>query len=264
MWVWYNDRLLQEKDLILHTSNRAFQYGDGIFETIIIENGQINYAEYHKTRIINSTRIMHLDFKLNFKEFTSRVQFLLQKNKLQNARAKLIIWRAPGGYYIPEKNDSEFMITLNTFNKKKPIPQRLGVSREIRIPKGLTKNCKTLNALPYILAGLELKNYPEFDDFIILDNENNVSECISSNLFWIKDNEYFTPSLESNCIMGVRRSFIIDELKEKGIMVNEVLASVDELLQADSIYKTNVTGVHPVKSIGDKEFEVSDDPLLTS
>ena len=257
MWVWYNDRLLQEKDLILHTSNRAFQYGDGIFETLIIENGELLHAKFHKTRILRSIHVMQLNFKLNFEEFLIRLNFLIKKNKLKDGRAKLIIWRAPGGYYVPEKSESEFLITLNKFKKPSYHPQKVGISKEIAVPNGLTQNCKTLNALPYVLAGLELKKYAEYEDLILLDMNGYISECISSNLFWVKDDKYYTPSLESSCVMGVKRSYIMAALRDKKIEVNEVMVTVDELEKADYVFKTNVTGIYPIKSINGKEFEIA-------
>lgn len=258
MWVWYNDKLLKEKDLILHTSNRAFQYGDGIFETIIVKDNHLEFSDYHKNRISYSTKTLHLNFKLSFDEFTNRINFLLKKNKVENARVKLVIWRAPGGYYIPESEESEFLITLQPLKDPNFVPQSLGVSQTIRLPRGLTKNCKTLNSLPYILAGLELKKSHTYDDLVILDIEGKISECISSNIFWIKNGIYFTPSLETNCVMGIRRAFLIDQLRERQMKIEEVQAPLEEILNADYIFKTNVTGVYPINKIEDRELKVAE------
>lgn len=249
MWFWYNTRLLSKKELILNPDNRAFQYGDGIFETIIVNNGKIQHAEYHERRVKSSIKVLKLNFTLSFHDVQERINFLLGKNKMKDARAKLIIWRKAGGFYIPQENDTEYLILLNPLRKISLEPQHLEVSKDVRIPRGLTKNCKTLNALPYILAGLELKERTDADDLILLDNEGKISECISSNLFWFKDGNYFTPSLETNCVSGVKRSYLLDKFKEANFPVNEVCADLEELETADTVFKTNVTGIYPVKSI---------------
>lgn len=250
MWFWYNTQLLSKRELILNPDNRAFQYGDGIFETIIVNNRKIQHSEYHEHRVKLSTKVLKLNFTLSFDEVQERINFLLTKNKMENARAKLIIWRKAGGFYIPKENEAEYLILLNPLRKISREPQHLEVSNDVRIPRGLTKNCKTLNALPYILAGLELKERNDADDLILLDTDGKVSECISSNLFWYKDGTYFTPSLETNCVAGVKRNYLLDKFKEANFPVKQVLASIEELQTAQSVFKTNVTGIYPVKSIG--------------
>lgn len=254
MWFWYNTRLLSKKELFLNPDNRAFQYGDGIFETIIINNGKIQHAKYHKQRVETSIKVLKLNFSLSFQQVQERLSFLLAKNNMVNARAKIIIWRKTGGFYIPQKNDTEYLIMLNPLRKISKKPQHLEVSKDVKIPRGLTKNCKTLNALPYILAGLELKERNDADDLILLDTEGMISECISSNLFWFKDNTYFTPSLETNCVAGVKRNYLLDQFKEANFPVKEVCAGVDELKSAETVFKCNVTGIYPVKSFGKTSF----------
>ena len=254
MWFWYNTQLISKNELILNPENRAFQYGDGIFETMIIRNGTVQHAQYHKQRIAAGTKVLKLNFPLTFNEVQERINFLLKKNNLPEARAKLMIWRKPGGFYVPLENDVEYLILLKPLRKISKKPQHLEVSQEVRIPAGLTKNCKTLNALPFVLAGLELKERNDADDLILLDNFGNISECISSNLFWFKEGIYFTPALETNCVSGVKRNYLIDRLKDAGFPVEEVCADIEQIKSAELVFKTNVTGIYSVKSIGDATF----------
>lgn len=149
---------------------------------------------------------------------------------------------------MPQENEAEYLILLNPLREISQEPQHLEVSNDVRIPRGITKNCKTLNALPYILAGLELKERSDADDLVLLDSHEKISECISSNLFWFKDGTYFTPSLETSCVSGVKRNFLIDQFKKAGFPVKEICAGLDELKAAEFVFKTNVTGIYPVKS----------------
>lgn len=255
MWLWYNTQLIRDKELILNTNNRAFQYGDGIFETIVIIDGQIQHASYHADRIKSSIKILKLNFILSFEEVEKRITFLLSKNNLKNARAKMIIWRQSGGYYVPDQNDSEYLILVNPLSEVNLNPQHLEISKDIRIPRGISKNCKTLNALPYVLAGLELKEWNDADDLLLLNFDGFITECISSNIFWTKNGDYFTPSLETNCVAGVKRKYLIDQLKMNNIKISEVEADPKEIFNADSVFKTNVTGIFPVKSIGKNSYK---------
>jgi len=93
-----------------------------------------------------------------------------------------------------------------------------------------------------------------FDDLILMDREGHVSECISSNVFWVKDNTYYTPSLRSGCIGGVMRNYIIDQLKESGVKLKKVMAKKHDLLNADAVFSTNVTGISVIRSIDNVTF----------
>ena len=263
MWLWYNTQLIRDKDLVLSTGNRAFQYGDGIFETIIVKDKVIQHAEYHEKRMLLGARALSIDLDLSFEEFSKRILFLMKKNKLQDGRVKITIWRREGGFYIPETNEAEYLITIKSKTETNTSPQRLALAKTVNLSRSMAPNCKTLNSLPYVLAGLELKNMAgQVDDLIIPDSEGHISECISSNLFWVKDGIYYTPSLETNCVAGVKRAYIIDRLKERQIAVHEVKAEIEQLYNADAVFKTNVTGIFPVVSVEGRRIVWKDYPLF--
>ena len=65
-----------------------------------------------------------------------------------------------------------------------------------------------MSALPYVMAGIEKQNRG-LDDLIILSTKDHVSECIASNIFWLRKGTIYTPSLRSGCIEGIRRAQLI-------------------------------------------------------
>lgn len=258
MWFWHNTQLITDKELILDISNRAFHYGDGIFETMIIKDGKMLYSEYHEKRIKMGIEKLRLNFILTIDEIEKRLSFLLQKNGLTSARAKMIIWRKPGGLYRPSTNDTEYIISIKELEEKIVPEKHLELCETIRIPMGIAQNCKTLNSLPYVLAGVELNERNDADDLLILDCNENICECISSNIFWIKDDVFYTPSLKTNCVAGVQRNYLIDKIRKKGYKIEEVEAPWSVLEDADKAFTTNVTGIYPLKSFRKKSFSTFD------
>jgi len=93
------------------------------------------------------------------------------------------------------------------------------------------------------------------DDLVLTDPEGHIAECIASNIFWIKGDNFYTPSLKSGCINGVMRRHIINRLRETGRIVSEDLYSTEELMQSDSIFLSNAAGVYPVKNIEGKKLQ---------
>ena len=82
-----------------------------------------------------------------------------------------------------------------------------------------------------------------------------IAECCASNIFWIKGNQVFTPSLESGCIAGIMREYCLQVFASSSIKIHQVLSPLDEILKADSVFKTNVTGIYQIASIDGNAFE---------
>jgi branched-chain amino acid aminotransferase/4-amino-4-deoxychorismate lyase len=112
---------------------------------------------------------------------------------------------------------------------------------------------KTCNALPYVLAAIA-KTSREADDMVLLNVNGKVSECIASNLFWMKQNIVYTSSLQSGCIDGVMRKILIKGLSAVGYIIEEGLFSKETLLQADCVFCCNVAGLQFIEQIEQVRF----------
>ncbi|MEN9370253.1 MAG: hypothetical protein RI952_1118, partial [Bacteroidota bacterium] len=49
----FNGKFYKQLDAIFGVANRAFRYGDGLFESIRMIDGKIQYAQDHFERLIN-------------------------------------------------------------------------------------------------------------------------------------------------------------------------------------------------------------------
>jgi len=249
-YIVFNGTLIDKQEITIHPLNRAFAYGDGLFETIIVKDSQILYLNDHFERISSGLAILSINFpfKDNRSIFQKLVTEMLIKNNLKDARLKLHVWRKQGGYVIPESTDAEFLITMNALTPSIAVKENVVVSESVKLFPSLLSNYKTLNFLPYILAGLERKT-KNCDDIIIMDYQGFVAEASTSNLFWTKDNTVFTPSLNTGCIKGVMRSQIINHCQKEGIPIVEGKFLIDELENADSVFTSNVSGLSLIKKI---------------
>lgn len=117
----YNGNLTPSGSATLGISNRGFQYGDGIFETIIFRKKEIMFLNEHWERISDSVNDLKLDFPFTKKDLEKTLLELLEVNGLmgQSARVKLYIWRKAGGLYTPEHFDAEFLLTADQAQRKK-------------------------------------------------------------------------------------------------------------------------------------------------
>lgn len=257
----YNGRLIPEDEIKLPVTNRAFQFNDGFFETVMVVNNQLRFWHDHVARMRVAAQALMLDLPIYFREPIFEQQ-LLQLAELNNAlkygRLKLKVWRAGEGLYTPETNEIEWMATV------KPVAF---VPSTAKINIGITQRIKTIcsplshfkgpNALIYVLAGAE-KNKTGYDDMLLLNPQGKVSELISSNIFWLMENHLFTPALDTGCVSGIARRNILKWCKQKGIKTHEAYFSPKRLFDAEAVFSANVTGLKSINSIEGSKLNLNE------
>jgi 4-amino-4-deoxychorismate lyase len=236
--------------------NRGFLFGDGLFETMVFTKGKIRFATKHTQRLLASLTTLSLQndrlSKINEIEV-----FLFEKwGDNKHLRIRWNIYRSGLGKYTPETNQTLESLQIHHFNPAPSLKENAYISKTIHISKTPWSHCKTLSALPYVMANQERMS-KGYDEVILTTADGYVSEGGSCNLFWVKNGHYFTPSLDSGCIAGVGREVILEHFKKYHIPFSEGLYKVDELLCADQVFTSNVTGISLIKSIGNQDFDTS-------
>ena len=238
--------------------NRSFRFGDGIFETIRVQNGELLFFNDHISRFKKGISLLkfEIDIQNIKKNVENEIRKIILENNIINSKIRIQLFRDGEGLYIPEKNNAllliEFLPLPNDYTffdiDKKII---VGISKESFVSNTIFSGLKTCNALPYIIAGVEKKSRNE-DELIILNDKGFISECIASNIFWIEQNEIYTPALSCACLEGVMRKNIINIFDSNDIEVNEVKQNFSLIKLNEAIFFTsNVFGIKIISKIED-------------
>ncbi|MDN3667916.1 aminotransferase class IV [Echinicola jeungdonensis] len=243
--------------------DRAAFFGDGLFETMIFMNGKIRFSQFHQNRLQEGLKQLHLSGK-NLSHVEALEFFISKKwGKDQPLRIRWNIFRAGLGKYSPSTTEVKENFLIQTHQNSPKIKKQVIVSNSVKVHPSPWSHCKTLNALPYVMAGVE-RMERKGDEIILLDHEDHISEAGASNLFWIIGNEFFTPSLSCGCIAGVGRAIILEKLKESGIPVHQGQFKIKELNKADRLFTSNVTGISHIAQCEGKSYNASPLPLIES
>ncbi len=255
--VVYNFALLPPEQLPTILNDRAFAYGDGLFETIIYDSGQIRFWPSHFRRLRAGMEALGLLPPEGFTVIAleEQMQQLLQANQLTGtARLRLQAWRKPGGWYTPASGEMNYLITAQECSPPQlSAKHQVFFYEDVRLPASAISAYKTCNALPYVLAGIA-KSRANADDMILLDMGGHLSECIASNLFWWKEAIFYTPSLRAGCVAGVMREQLIQCIQEGGRVVREGLFGKEALWDADSVFCCNVAGIQWIQRVENHHF----------
>ena len=262
-FVNYNGKIFSSKERLIQLSNRAFRYGDGLFETIRIHEGEILFFADHMDRMLSGMKALQIivpDYYSSF-FFHKQIVELGYKNQVQgNARIRITICREGNGLYEPVNSSAEYFIEVSMLNKGF---EWMNEGCVVNVAQGVEKNyssfsfIKSLNALPYVMAALYKKNN-RLGDCILINSHNNIADAISSNVFWIEKEMVFTPPLSDGGIDGIMRKNLIRILKNNNISVEEKSINAEDLKSADEIFLTNVVwGIKPITEMVGKKFSTS-------
>ena len=261
-YINYNGDNIRSENFSIPVYNRGFKYGDGIFETIRTANKEPLFFKEHLTRLFFGMNLLKFDFDSHKSEtkIYNSIKLLLDANKhFSGARIRITVFRDGKGLYTPETNEFNFLVESNELetnefklNKK---GLKIDIFKDIRLRYSEFSSIKTLNSLPYILAG-NYKNKNKLDDCLLLNSTNVIVEAISSNLFVVKGNSIITPSLSEGGINGITKNIIIDiALSKKYTLIEDAQLRETDLLNADEIFLTNsISGITWVAAYKNKRY----------
>ena len=241
--------------------NRAFLFGDGIFETMCFTNGQFRFHKDHQNRADNGCQKLKIQGQLDLEGIAKMLRNTF--GATEKLRVRWNIYRSGIGKYSPVENTACEHLIVSDFNPSPTTKSTAYISQKVQTNTTAWSGVKTLNALPYIMANIE-RQEKGMADVIILDEKGFVSEAGSSNIFWVKGGQYYTPSLTTNCIAGVSRKQIITRLKDLNKHCEIGKFKPNDLLEADQVFVSNVTGISYLLKIEDREFDPKPEPELLS
>ncbi len=244
--IKFNGEILDPSQIQFSTSNRAFRYGDGVFETMKYADGKIHFLEDHYFRLMSTMRILRMDIPMDFSPeyLEEQIKETIEANHAENDanRIRLTVFRNGAGLYTPETHAISFLIETEKLPNLDYELNKEGLTvdlfKDFYVQKSILSNLKTANAQLYVLAGI-FKKENGLDECLLVNDEKNVVEAISSNLFIVKGEVVHTPALETGCLKGVMRKNIIQILKNLKIEVVEDAFSPFELQRADAVWLTN-------------------------
>lgn len=262
MYISLNGVSIKESDAYLKVSNRAFRYGDALFETIRCMHQKPAYFHDHYQRILNGISLLKMDIKSlpPASVLEEAISTLIQKNRLfGDVRARLTIYREDGGLYTPNSNKINYLIEVSELTSSGYNLNSKGLlidvfKDELKPVNGFSQY-KTANALLFVLAGIYKKEHGH-DDVLIMNTERLIIEGLASNLFWVKDDVIYTPFRSSGCVDGIMRKQIMRIIKQNSWPLYEVRGVSEEaLLQADEIFLSNaIQGIQWVVGLKEKRF----------
>lgn len=252
-YINYDGKLYPENEKVFTINNRAFKYGDAVFETIRVINGQPVFVHDHFTRLKKGMDLLRMNtIPLTFEELYEQILHLIEKNKItEGARVRITVFRVGEGLYTPINDTKSYVIEAIPISKNLYELNEEGLHidlyTDIKVHPTILTQIKTTNKIPNVLTGIYKKEHG-LDDCLMINEQHHIVEAISSNVFLYKNNTLYTPSISEGCIDGITRKHIIEVANSMNITVIEGAVTGSMLLQTDELFLTNsIAGIKWVK-----------------
>lgn len=256
MKVYIDGKYWEKEEAKVSVFDHGFLYGDGVFEGIRAYKGRVFKLKEHIDRLYESAQSITLDISISKEELIKLVINTLRINNLRDAYIRIVVSRGVGDLGLdPRKCKKSSLIIIA--DKIKLYPEEMyekgleiiTVSTRRNIPDALSPRIKSLNYLNNILAKIEI-NLAGVLEGIMLNSQGYVAEATGDNIFLVKNNILFTPSVGCGILKGITRDAVIEIAKNAGMKVEEVLLTTYDVYNAEECFLTGTAAeVIPVVKV---------------
>jgi|JI10StandDraft_1071094.scaffolds.fasta_scaffold153043_2 branched-chain amino acid aminotransferase len=237
--------------------NRAFSYGDALFDTMLCTQGKLIFSEEHYFRLLAGMRQLRMDIPMFFTQqfWEKEILKTLESNSLTTARIRTTVFRNSEGFYLPLSNEIGFIIQTQVVTHIISDTFQIGIYKDHTVGTNSLDNIKTTHRLINVLASIYAQEN-HLDTCILLNHRKQIVGGIHANLFAVFGPIIKTPALSEGCINGIIRQKIIQIIsKESDLKIIETELTPFDLQLADEIFLTNsILGIQSVYEFKKKNY----------
>lgn len=250
----YNGVLLTEQEAPPQVGGSVFRFSSGLFESLLVKDGAPQLSAFHFERLVRGMPQVQMSVPEYFTQhfFDEQIKRTLSaQSYTPHCRVRFQVEQLQGQFHFLIET-SVLDASVFELNEK---GWKLGLVDLPLKDFTINGNLKSIN-LPLYTAGMEMARKKGWDD-ILLAQDQHIIESGTSNIFWIRNSEIFTPPLSEGCIEGTMRRYLFSKLPPV-FSLSERTLTLQELQAADEIFLTNaVRRLKWVQQIEDRLYKQS-------
>ena len=224
--------------------DHGFLFGDSVYEVVCTIDSAPYFLDPHLDRLFASAEAISLKIPQNKEWFREQVNITLGAAGNDDSYIRIIVTRGEGEINIDPStclHPNIIIIVMEisqypeSFYEKGISVALVSIKRNSR--DALNPNVKTGNYLNNVLAKMEA-NKSGAQDAVMVNPWGYLTEGTTSNLFFVRDDQICTPSLDCALLSGITRKKVIPLAKENDFAFAEGKWTGDELNDADEIFLT--------------------------
>ncbi len=256
---FYDGEIVDPEKPVIRLHDRAYQFGDGVYEAWVVDHGKHVLRYEHLDRFDRSVRAVGIEPTFTRKQIEGFSDRLVESSGVRDG---MVYFQWSRGWQLPRSHIiSDCKPLLTGFIHEIP-------SRSLNwFPRGQSVqflpderhafcHIKTINLLGSVLA-INAAVKAGFDDALLvrdIDGTKAVTEGTRSNGFAVKGGTVYTAPESRYILSGITRMAVIRFCRSLGIPVIEAFQTPEFFLAADEVFFTSASGLVPIDKIDAKTF----------
>ena len=239
--IYHNDRILPLRESRLSPGQVGLLTGWGVFTTLRIYRGVPFAFERHWARMTRDAVRLQVQLPYAQEAVREAVEELARANQRPEGMARISFVKNHGGLWAQaeDRPEADLLIFTRELPAWPPV-QRLQIQPKGIFSAGEYAGAKMLSWVSH--AGvLEEVHARGFDDALLLNEKDHLSECTSANVFLVSNGSVLTPPLNSGCLAGITREVILEIAPRAGVRVVEQELTTNDLTKAEEVFISSTT-----------------------
>ena len=258
--AWIDGRLIAADEPALLVGDRAFQLGDGLFETLRVRRGVAIEIGLHLARLREGLGALAIPMPWRDDELGAAITAVVTANAPEDAAVRVTVSRgAPNGRGLLPAGWRELRPTV-VIQAWPHVPLaeailargvRAVIASGRRDPAFPLATVKTTSRADHVHAKLEAE-LAGADDAITLTLDGHVAEATTANVSIVVGQRVLTPPLAAGILAGTTRDWLLrpEGAAALGLTATEAWFTTDDLLAADeALLCSSVAGFQPIVAL---------------
>ncbi len=218
---------------------RSLFYGEGLFETFRWNGKKPEYISSHIGRLKNSSRAFKIPFPYSEDHVIERVKKAVAESGGLSGDfyVKIALVSKGPSVFFENPSGSSLLVIIKPYTQPGENVS-VCVASQRRNQSSVLLRHKTFNYLENIVSRREAVDRG-FDDAVFLNTDDVLTEATSSNLFWAKGKDLFTPAVEAGVLPGITREAALNVAGSLDYRIRCGNFTLSSLLSSDFAFLTN-------------------------
>jgi branched-chain amino acid aminotransferase len=246
---WINDELVPIVDANVSVLDHGFTVADGVFETLLVKDGEAFALDRHLARLAKSASGLGISMP-DVAVISNGVSQVLTTNpKVDFGRLRITVTSGSGPLGSDRTSAAPTLVISLAEQAAWPVSTKVLLVPWTRNENSPLAGLKTTSYAENVYA-LDAAKSQGFSEAIFCDTSGRLCEGTGSNIFLVKNDQILTPSEASGLLRGITRDLVIEWANEAGFVVVERNVDPKELWDADEVFITSSTrDIHPVAEL---------------
>lgn len=267
MYCWMNGEYLKAEDLRISPFDHGFLYGLGFFETFRTYGDKVFEWDMHMERLHAALSQYHIHLAYSSEALLEVVQHLNKQSNGQDGYFRLNVSAGEHGIGLQPAEYKQPNVIV--FRKELPSAPR-GTEKNaqwLETPRNTPEKGVRVKSHHYgnnVLGRFEMPSLAQ-QEGLFLTRDGYVAEGVTSNVFWVKNDILYTPSLDTGILPGIIRGWVIKKASSLGIYVKEGLFAKEDVENSTECFITNsIQELVPIRKLANKQLLGKKGPIYSS